>query len=95
MLISNVINIYKEVFYRINLPNFHHFGRHVTLISTIKIALPVNSTATLNYQLPATLDTILMGTTSQVKKKKFKDKKINSLKDYKNLFNLLFDPVYT
>ena len=58
------------MFYRINLPNFHLLGRHVILIGTIKIALPVNLTTALNYQLPATLDTILMGTTSQVKKEK-------------------------
>ena len=83
------------MFYRINLPNFHLLGRHVTLISSIKIALPVNLTTTLNYQLPVTLDTILMGTTSQVKKKKFKDKKINDLQDYKNLFSQLFYPVCT
>lgn len=83
------------MFYRINLPNFHLLDRHVILIGTIKIALPVNLTTALNYQLPATLDTILMGTTSQVKKEKLKDKKINGLKDYKNLFSQLFYPVYT
>ena len=82
------------MFYGINLPNFYLLGRHVTLISSIKIVLLVNTTATLNHQSPPTLDIILMGTTLQVKKKKFQDKKMNGLKDYNNPLSQLFYPIY-